>query len=195
MTTNSSSIKRKREDFYFSNSIHRYSSVYVRKLKSLQSILPQQSTNIFKLLSSGDLLSVTLDTESQHSQALTENKICIYSNIPFNQQRKVPALREETYDSAQTFYDVLQGQKPYHTVFDVVVPLGISHSSGVFYADAHKDNESNTVIIVVSELGNIILIPVTQNEKSISSSAVASIPLMAKNEKITFCSFLSKTSF
>ena len=181
------SIKRKREELFTTSntSIHRHAStVSVRKLKSLQS-LQLHSNHRLKLLPSGDLLSIAQNTDYQ---APNDNKICIYSNVAFHQG---PVVREDTYDPAQNFFYILQGQKPYHAVLNVSASLGITESSGAFYADAHKDNESNTMTIIVSELGNIVLIPISQSGRSVSN-AVASIPLIAKNEKITSCSFLSK---
>ena len=176
--------KRKRGN-EFSTSLTNYrSSMYIRKLACIPLISGTKRYDLVKILSSGDLIAIEASDHARNGKRIT-----FYSTLSLD---SFNAAKLEKYEkSSQSFYDILNGSKPYKVATTKAI-LGKSEEDNTFFVDVNRDFESKALGIIVSQKGRLVLFPIIDDEssdKSKISLTEGSIPFVSSTEEILFCCF------
>lgn len=176
--------KRKRGN-EFSTSLTNYrSSMYIRKLACIPLISGTKRYDLVKILSSGDLVAIEASDHARNGKRIT-----FYSTLSLD---SFNAAKLEKYEkSSQSFYDILNGSKPYKVATTKAI-LGKSEEDNTFFVDVNRDFESKALVIIVSQKGRLVLFPIIDDEssdKSKISLTEGSIPFVSSTEEILFCCF------
>ena len=176
--------KRKRGN-EFSTSLTNYrSSMYIRKLACIPLISGTKRYDLVKILSSGDLVAIEASDHARNGKQIT-----FYSTLSLD---SFNAAKLEKYEkSSQSFYDILNGSKPYKVATTKAI-LGKSEEDNTFFVDVNRDFESKALVIIVSQKGRLVLFPIIDDEssdKSKISLTEGSIPFVSSTEEILFCCF------